>query len=180
MLSTPPTIFLTGATGDTGGQVLTLLQSTSTPTRVLCRRQAQIDAFTPHRGVEAVLGNLATSPTDHLASLISPCTTFFLLTAPVADQLDQEKRAIDAAIASGTVKHVVKIAASDQRPETDVPWAKAHWFAEKYMRERCEEAGVKWTAVRPSGFMSNLLGSAPVVSKGFLPQTSGDGRAGWV
>lgn len=179
MLSTPPTIFLTGATGDTGSKVLALLQATKTPTRVLCRRQAQVDNFNQQPGVEAVLGNL-NDPVEKLASCIAGCKTFFLLTAPGPEQLAQEQRAIDGAIASGTVRHVVKIAASDQRPETEVPWAKAHFFAEKYMRERCDEAGVKWTAVRPSGFMSNLFPSAPAVQKGFLPQTSGDGRAGWV
>lgn len=179
MLSTTPTVFLTGATGDVGSKTLALLQSTNTPTRVICRRQAQADRLNHQDGVEAVVGNL-NDPVETLASLITGCKTFFLLTAAVPEQTTQELTAIDAAIASGSVEFIVKIAASDLRDDTAVPWAKAHAAAERYLRERCDEAGVKWTSLRASGFMSNFLPSAPAIQKGFLPQTSGDGRIGVV
>lgn len=182
MPSQTPTVFLTGATGDIGSQTLTLLQSTHTPTRALCRRRAQVDTLNnnPQQpGVTAILGNL-NDPPAVLASAIAGSSTLLLITAPGPQQLAQEKAVIDAALASGTVRHIVKIGASDQRPETDVPWARVHFFAEEYLRERCAAAGVSWTAVRPSGFMGNLWPSAPAVRKGVLPQTSGDGRAGWV
>ncbi|KAK7713905.1 hypothetical protein SLS63_011857 [Diaporthe eres] len=111
---------------------------------------------------------------------MSGCKTLFLLTPAVPNQLDMEINAVNAAISSGTVEFVVKIAASDQRAETDVPWAKAHHFAEKYMREACDKAGIKWTSLRPTGFMSNYMTTAPAIQKGFLPQTSGNGRGPWV
>lgn len=179
MLSVTPTVFITGATGEVGSKLLSLLQSSNTPTRVLCRRQDQADKFNQQPLVEAALGNLNQS-VEALASHMSGCKTFFLLTPPVSNQLDMEINSVNAAISSGTVEFIVKIAASDQRAETDVPWAKAHFFAEKYMREACDKAGVKWTSLRPSGFMSNLLTTAPAIKKGFLPQTSGDGRGPWV
>lgn len=179
MLSITPTVFVTGATGEIGSKLLSLLQSSNTPTRVLCRRQDQADKFNQQPLVEAALGNL-NQPVDALASHISGCKIFFLLTPAASNQLDMEINSVNAAISSGTVEFIVKIAASDQRAETDVPWAKAHFFAEKYMREACDKAGVKWTSLRPSGFMSNLLTTAPAIRKGFLPQTSGDGRDPWV
>lgn len=181
MPSPTPTVFITGATGEIGTKLLSHLQSSKVPTRVLCRRQDQVDKFNqqqqPH--VEAVLGNL-NQPAGALASHMAGCKTLFLLTPPAANQLEMETSLINAAIAAGTVEHVVKIAASDQRPRTDVPWAKAHYFAEEYMREACDKAGVKWTSLRPSGFMSNLMTAAQAIRKGVLPQTSGDGRAPWV
>lgn len=179
MLPITPTVFVTGATGEIGSKLLSLLQSSNTPTRVLCRRQDQADKFNQQPLVEAALGNLNQS-VEALASHVSGCKTFFLLTPPGPNQLDMEISCVNAAISSGTVEFIVKIAASDQRAETDVPWAKAHFFAEKYMREACDKAGVKWTSLRPSGFMSNLLTTAPAIRKGFLPQTSGDGRDPWV
>lgn len=182
MPSTTPTVFVTGATGEIGTKLLSHLRSSNVPTRVLCRRQDQADKFNTQQGpplVSAVLGNL-NQPADLLASHMAGCKTLFLLTPAVPGQLDLEKKLVDAAIATGTVEFVIMIAASDQRPETDVPWAKAHYFAEIYMREACDRAGVRWTALRPSGFMSNLVTAAPAIRKGFLPQTSGDGRAPWV
>lgn len=172
-------VFLTGATGDVGSQTLALLQSTNTPTRVLCRRQAQADKFNQQAGVEAVVGNL-NDPVEKLASHMAGCTTFFLLTAAGPDQLKQEINAIDAAVACDAVKFIVKVSASDLREDGNVPWATSHFHAENHMREKCDKAGVKWTSLRASGFMSNFLPSAPAIQKGFLPQTSGEGRAGWV
>lgn len=179
MLSMTPTAFVTGATGEIGSQLVSLLQSSNTPTRVLCRRQDQVDNFNQRPLVEAVLGNLNQS-VEAFASQMSGCKTLFLLTPPASNQLDMEVNSVDAAISCGTIEFIVKIAASDQRAETDVPWAKAHFFAEKHMREACDKAGIKWTSLRPSGFMSNLLPAAPAIQRGFLPQTSGDGRAPWV
>lgn len=179
MLAMAPTVFVTGATGEIGSQLLSLLQSSNTPTRVLCRRQDQADKFNQQPFVEAALGNLNQS-VEELASHMSGCKIFFLLTPPASNQLDMEINCVNAAISSGTVEFIVKIGASDQRAETDVPWAKAHFFAEKHMQEACDKAGVKWTSLRPSGFMSNILNAAPAIQKGFLPQTSGDGRGPWV
>ncbi|KAI7774811.1 hypothetical protein LA080_007781 [Diaporthe eres] len=179
MLSVMPTVFITGATGEIGSQLLPLLQSSNTPTRVLCRRQDQADKLNQQTLVEAALGNL-NQPAEALASHMSGCKTLFLLTPPASNQLDMEINSVNAAISSSTVEFIVKIAASDQRAETDVPWAKAHHFAEKYMREACDKAGIKWTSLRPSGFMSNFMTTAPAIQKGFLPQTSGDGRGPWV
>lgn len=172
-------VFLTGATGDVGSQTLALLQATSTPTRVLCRRQVQADKFDEQPGVQAIVGNL-NDPVDKLASSMAGCTTFFLLTAAGPEQRAQEFNAIDAAVASGTVNFVVKISAGDLREDGNVPWATCHFHAENYMWEQCDRAGIKWTSLRPSGFMSNFVHSAVAIQKGFLPQTSGYGRAGWV
>lgn len=61
-----------------------------------------------------------------------------------------------------------------------MPWAKARAAAEKHLRERCDKAGVKWTSLRATGSMSTFLPQAPAIQKGFLPQTSGNGRIGLV
>ncbi|KAJ4387267.1 hypothetical protein N0V93_007856 [Gnomoniopsis smithogilvyi] len=179
MSSSATKVFLTGATGDVGSQTLALLQSTQTPTRILCRRQAQADRFNQQAGVEAIVGNL-NDPVEKLASYMAGCTTLFLLTAAIPEQLAQEISAIDAAVASKSIKFIVKISAGDLREDGNVPWTHSHFHAEKHMREQCDRAGLLWTSLRASGFMSNFLQSVPAIQKGFLPQTSGNGRAGWV
>lgn len=114
MLSMTPTAFVTGATGEIGSQLVSLLQSSNTPTRVLCRRQDQVDNFNQRPLVEAALGNLNQS-VEAFASQMSGCKTLFLLTPPASNQLDMEVNSVDAAISCGTIEFIVKIAASDQR-----------------------------------------------------------------
>lgn len=170
-------IFLTGATGDVGAQVLRRLEDEGADVRVMLRRQAQVDEF-KGRGVDAVQCSFETSSAE-LAGHMGGCETLLLLTAAVPGQLQHSNGAVDAAFAAG-VRWVVRISAADARDEGNVPWVKAHAAADRYLMGEAERFGRSWTVMSASAFMQNILSEAPAIRKGFLPQTCGHGRAGWM
>lgn len=177
MSKVPRRVFLTGATGDVGTQVLKILEQESLPLRIICRRQKQADDF-HQRGLDVVVGNLSDSVVT-LSKHLSGSDTLLLLTAATPNQRQQCLNAIDAAVLAG-VAWIVKISAADARDEGNVPWVKDHAAADRYLKEEAEEHGISWTILSASAFMQNLLAEAPAIRKGFLPQACGNGRAGWV
>ncbi|RVV97923.1 SDR family oxidoreductase [Mesobaculum littorinae] len=165
-------ILVTGATGDIGGEVCRLLHDAGTPFRAMCRKQEQINAFR-EKGIDAVLGDF--DRPDTLTGAMEGCESMLLLSGPSPDQTDREIRAIDAAKAAG-VSRIVKISASDSNLRTPVPWAQAHAHIDHHLRA----SGLRWTILRPTAYMQNLLWFKDPISKGVLPQTSGKGCASWV
>lgn len=170
-------IFLTGATGDVGAQTLDILEKSKISLRTISRRPEKAEQLR-RRGVDAVVGNLNDSVQD-LTGYLSDCDTLFLLTAAVQDQRKQCFNAIDAAVSAG-IKWIVKVSAGDVRDDGNVPWAKDHAAADRYLVSEAEKHNISWTILSPSGFMQNLLSEAGAIRRGFLPQSCGNGRAGWV
>lgn len=187
MTTLPSKIFITGSTGDVGTHFLKNLTSSSIPVRVSCRRQTQVETFTKRfssdpktseNGSDATLCNLD-DPIPSLASKMQGCSTLFLLTAATPNQLEQNTNAISAALEAG-VTWIVRISAADARDDCNVPWVLAHAASDRFLKKECDRRGVKWTIISPSAFMTNLLSEADPIRKGFLPQTCGDGKAGWM
>lgn len=187
MASSTGKVFITGSTGDVGTQLLNSLTSSSIPVRVSCRRQQQVESFTKRFasntqtadiGCDAALCNLDES-IPSLAGKMKGCSTLFLLTAATPNQLEQNTNAISAALEAG-VRWIVRISAADARDDCNVPWVLAHAASDRYLKAECDKRGVQWTIISPSAFMTNLLSEADPIKKGFLPQTCGDGKAGWM
>lgn len=170
-------IFITGATGDISSQVVNLLQKENVPLRVICRRQNQVDAF-QKRGIDAVLGNLDDNVND-LTEHMQGCDRLLLNAAATPSLLQHNRNTIDAAMKAG-VKWIVKVSAGDARDEGNTPWVRGHFAADQYLRDTATQNQIFWTILKPSGFMQNVLQSAPAIQKGFYPQTSGDGKCGWM
>ena len=170
-------VFVTGGTGEIGSKLLPILKKHSVPAKIASRRQKQVNTF--HKeGLNAILADLS-APISELTSAIQGCNTLYLLTAATINQRQQAINAIDAALTAG-VKWIIKVSAADARDEGDTPWVKDHFAADRHLMRRCDEKGVKWTILAASAFMQNLLVSAPAIQRGFLPQTSRDGKAGWI
>lgn len=183
----PGKIFVTGSTGDVGTQLLNSLTSSSIPVRVSCRRQQQVNDFTQRFasnlqtadiGCDATLCSLD-DPIPSLASKMAGCSALFLLTAATPNQLEQNTNAISSALEAG-VRWIVRISAADARDDCNVPWVLAHAASDRFLKAECDKRGVQWTVISPSAFMTNLLSEADPIKKGFLPQTCGDGKAGWM
>lgn len=167
-----PTTLVTGATGDIGSTLTTLLTQGDLSFRVMCRRPEQIEAFRD-RGIDAVHGDF--TDTASVRAALDGCEQLFLL-APFTPQMpEQTEPVIDAARQAG-VRHVVKISASDANPRSAVPWAADHGRVDAYLRD----SGIAWTRLRAGAFMSGLLQLAPVIRRGVLPGISGHGATTWI
>jgi uncharacterized protein YbjT (DUF2867 family) len=165
-------ILVTGATGDIGGHLVRALRERGAPFAVMCRRPEQRADFA-QRGIEAVAGDFA-DPQSLPAAMVG-IEQLFLLAPDGQDQYQQDRTAIDAAVAAG-VHHVVKLSTLDANPTSAIPWARDHARADAYLAG----TGVRWTRLAPGAFTKNVLELAPAIRRGLLPGTSGNGATSWV
>ncbi|PCN48375.1 NAD(P)-dependent oxidoreductase [Curtobacterium sp. 'Ferrero'] len=165
-------IAVTGATGDVGGQTVERLRAAGAPVRAIVRRPDQVDAFAA-RGIEARLADLGdpAALTDALAGV----DQLFLVTAASPRQAGHGRTAVDAARSAG-VRAIVHLSGGDAAEHSPMPWAAAIWQVDRAVRA----SGLEWTILHPSGFMTNLVSSAPVIRRGVFPQTMGRGVIGWI
>ena len=172
-------LFITGGTGDIGLKTIKRFEQfrANVDLRILCRRQDQADNF-ERRGFEAVIGHLDES-VEELSHHMTGCHTLLLISPAIKNQEQQCLRAIDAAIEAG-IHFFIKVSAADARHDVDVPWAKAHAVADDYLINKAQQHDIKFVVLRTSAFMQNLLTEAAPISKGFLPQACGSGKAGWM
>lgn len=165
-------ILVTGATGTIGSELIQLLAKAGEPTRALCRSSEKAEEIR-RRGVEPVVGDLA--DTAGLEAAMDGCNRLFLLSPPDLDQVKRERNVIDIARRAG-IRRVVKVSAADANPNAPVPWARWHSEIDAHLRV----SGVEWTILKPTAFMQNFLTWVPMISRGRLYGTAGEGRAGWI
>lgn len=154
-------ILVSGATGTIGSEVTRLLARRGESVRAMTRNPSQ--ATVPD-GVELVHGDF--EDLDSLRAAADGVTAVFLLSAP-GDWVPEHDRAmLDAAVAG--VRRVVKLSAIGADTTKD-SW---HLPGEEALRA----AGLAWTILRPSGFMSNTLGwAAPIRAGQPVPNRFGTG-----
>jgi uncharacterized protein YbjT (DUF2867 family) len=165
-------ILITGATSDIGQKLCQLLTENEKPFRAMCRKEEQLEKLRK-QGIEAVLGNF--EDPESLREAMEGCTTLFLTSPPLENQVKCEKNAIDSAKLAG-ITYIVKISASDANLRSSVPWAKSHAEIDHHLRH----SGIEWTILKPTAFMQNFLSLAKPISKGILPQVAGDGLVGYI
>jgi uncharacterized protein YbjT (DUF2867 family) len=172
-----PTVFVLGATGNTGGAVIRELLPDHQAGRLKLiagvRRAEAIDGF-ERMGIEARLADLDRAEFEGLASLIDALAgvdRLFLVTGYHVKMLAQSKAAIDAAKAAG-VWHIVHMGANSRSDTTNVHpgW---HQFVEAYIAQ----AGFGFTHLRPSQFMQSLpmlcaMSGTPGVIEGYVGEAN--------
>lgn len=159
-------ILLTGATGNIGRELTSLLDTAGTEFRVFVRDPARAGAL-PAR-VERHVGDL-----DHPAALsrsMNGVSALFLLVPGIG--LDHTRYAVQAAQESG-VRRIVLIsslwAIGDPVP------AMGRWHRAR--EQLVAESGIPFTVIRPGGLMSNVLEWAPAIRAGeTLIDPTGPGR----
>ena len=147
-------IAVLGATGRVGRHVAEGLAERGVAACALVRRPV---AGLPLPAVSADLDAPAT-----LSSGLEGVERMLLLTPHGPDQERREATAIDAAVAAG-VQRIVKISgsAASLGPSGPTPTAIAHWRGE----QRIERSRLRFTFLRPSFYMQNLLDTfAPAVA----------------
>lgn len=165
-------IAVTGATGDVGGQTVERLLGAGARVRVIVRRPEQVDTFTS-QGADARLADLGDRAA--VTAALDGVDQLFLVTAATPRQAEHGRTAVDAARAAG-VRAVVHLSGGDAAEHSPMPWAAAIWQVDEAVRA----SGLERTILHPSGFMTNLVASGPVIRRGIFPQTMGRGVIGWI
>ena len=165
-------IAVTGATGDVGGQTVERLLGAGPRVRVIVRRPEQVDTFTS-QGADARLADLGDRAA--VTAALDGVDQLFLVTAATPRQADDGRTAVYAARAAG-VRAVVHLSGGDAAEHSPMPWAAAIWQVDEAVRA----SGLERTILHPSGFMTNLVASGPVIRRGIFPQTMGRGVIGWI
>jgi uncharacterized protein YbjT (DUF2867 family) len=165
-------IFVTGVTGTIGQELCKLLLEASVPFRAMCRGEEPARKLSA-QGAQVVRGDFGDA--ESLRQAMPGCDRLFLLAPGVPEQEEWQRRAIDIALESG-IQHVTRISAADSNLGTKVPWARAHAVGDHDLRSRA----IRWTILRPTGFMQNALWFAPAISHGVFPYVTGEGRVSYI
>ena len=141
------TIFVTGATGTIGRQVVEQLVKRGADVRALVRDPAKANL---PAGVALAQGDLL--DVDSVRAAFSGVSTLFLLNAVVPDEFTQALTALNLAREAG-IERVVYLSVIHSDLYVNVPH-----FAGKFGVERMiEQMGFKATILRPAYFMNNEL-----------------------
>ena len=140
-------IALLGATGTIGRHVAADLAERGADARAVVRDPSRTDVPLP-----MVHGDLTRPQT--LRAAFDGAERLLLLTPHGPDQDLHEAAAVEAAVAAG-VQRIVKISggAPSLGPNGPSPTAVGHWRTERLI----EASGLRWTFLRPSFLMQNLL-----------------------
>lgn len=136
-------IMVTGASGHVGSELVSLLMECGQPVRAVVRRP---DAYRAPPGVEVIVADL--DRPGGLAAAFRGVTSMFLL-GGFSDMPGLLARA-----GAAGVEHVVLLSSRSViggKPDNAV--VRMHLDGEAAVRG----SGIRWTVLRPSGFMSNTL-----------------------
>jgi uncharacterized protein YbjT (DUF2867 family) len=161
---------VTGATGDVGSKVVEGLIARGERPRVFVRDAEKARARFEHR-VEIAVGDLADQASLH-AALADVDALFLVNSGPQIPMRDES--AAKAAKAAG-VQLLVKLSSMDVQ----------HGLAIGAWHEKGESAvraaGIPFTFVQPTGFMSNLLAWAHAIkAEGVVRSSTGEGRRAFI
>jgi uncharacterized protein YbjT (DUF2867 family) len=159
-------ILITGATGNVGSELITaLLPAQAGQIRVLTRNPG---AVFPD-GTEKVVADLGESD---LAAVLDGVHAVFLLTEGL-NIADHDRRLVAAAVRAG-VERIVKLSVLAVGHGATDPITTLHRAGEEEIRA----SGLRWTFLRPTGFMSNALNWAPMITADQVVHAPfADGRA---
>jgi len=142
-------ILVTGATGNTGMEVVKQLRARGAKVRALVRNPDKAPTIAGG-GVETAEGDLDKPET--LAPALKGIEKVFLLSAADERQVEMQGNLVHAAKAVG-VKHIVKM--SSLGAALNSPVSLGRWHAQT--EAQIEKSGIPFTHLRPHFFMQNML-----------------------
>jgi uncharacterized protein YbjT (DUF2867 family) len=162
-------IFLTGATGTTGGKLVELLQERGVSFRTLVRNPEKASAL-ESQNVEVVRGDL--SEPAGLERAMAGAGKLFLLSSPDERQVELQLNAL-AAAKKADIRYIVKVSVIGAAEDSPVKLGRDHAAIEHAVAE----SGIAHSFLRPHSFMQNLLAAAQLIAaKGQFYGCQGDGR----
>jgi uncharacterized protein YbjT (DUF2867 family) len=160
------TYLITGATGEVGSRVVRQLLEGNTRPRVLVRSEEKARSLFGDR-VDVCVGDLA-APDSVRGAIQGADTVFLVNVGPAIPERDKAAAMICKEVG---VRRIIKLSSLDVE----------HGLAIGAWHEKGEAAirttGIPFTFVRPTGFMSNLLGWAHSIrTEGVVRSSTADGR----
>jgi uncharacterized protein YbjT (DUF2867 family) len=160
------TYLITGATGEVGSRVVRQLLERNTRLRVLVRSEEKARSLFGDR-VDVCVGDLA-APDSVRGAIHGADTVFLVNVGPAIPERDKAAAMICKEVG---VRRIIKLSSLDVE----------HGLAIGAWHEKGEAAirttGIPFTFVRPTGFMSNLLGWAHSIrTEGVVRSSTADGR----
>ncbi|MCP8688711.1 SDR family oxidoreductase [Marinobacterium sedimentorum] len=160
-----PILLIIGAAGNNGVATiksLTEKHQDRFTIRAGVRSQEKADTLTAQfPGIETTILDLDKPET--LSAAFEGVQELFLILGNVENREQQAKHAIDAAVAAGTVEHVLFYSVVGAEYEA-ILFAKQFRAGEKYL----EASGLKWTHLRTIFFQENFAGWAEGIKQGTL------------
>jgi uncharacterized protein YbjT (DUF2867 family) len=150
-------ILVTGATGNTGMEVVRLLTRSGARVRALVRNPEKAPTISGG-GVETAAGDL--EHPESLARALAGIEKVFLLSTGDPRQVELQGNLVTAAKKAG-VKHIVKMSALGAALNS--PVSLVRWHAQT--EAQIEKSGIAFTHLRPHFFMQNMLMFAPSIAK---------------
>lgn len=166
-------IFVTGATGQIGSEVVRQLAEKGEKVRALIRDPKKA-AHLNHPNVMFVSGDL--SDPKSLDAAFKGAQKLFLLTSGDPKQVELQHNALEAAKRAG-IQHVVKVSALGASKDAQVNLGRWHYQTE----EELKQSGMKWTILQPHFFMQNLaMMAGSIKGQGALYAPLKDGKISMV
>jgi len=167
-------ILITGATGNVGSHVAKQLSARGLPP------VAVVHAAGKAAAVEAYCSEVRVADLRderQVAAAVEGIDKLFLVTPVTPDQVEMGDRLIAAAETAG-VDHVVKLSVIGAEYEPGIRLGRWH----RHMEKMIERSDMRWTFLRPNGFMQNYLAAwGPTIGtegRIFLPV--GDGAVSFI
>lgn len=167
-------ILITGATGNVGSQVARQLCERGAPPVAVIHSADKVAAVKAHCA-EVRVADLREE--RQVASLFKGIDKVFLVTPVTPDQLEIGDGLIAAAAAAG-VDHVVKLSCIGAEYEPGILLGRWH----RHMEKMIERSGMRWTFLRPNGYMQNYLSAwgAAIGTEGKIYLPVGDGAVSYI
>lgn len=161
-------ILVTGATGLAGSAILDEFVRRREPLRVLVRNRAKLRALQACDTVEVFEGDMSNPET--LDGALTGIERVLMISGPTSDMVAVQRAFIDAAAGAG-IAHLIKLSGLDSRADATFRFLRMHFEAERHL----EASGMRWTHLRPSGFMQVYLREAPrILTEGALYHALGE------
>jgi uncharacterized protein YbjT (DUF2867 family) len=153
-------ILVTGATGNNGREIVSLLSRTGVPCRALVRTKENQGALTGLPGVELAYGDFAEP--DSLAAALDGIDKALLISSADPRLPELQGNFVRAAKRAG-VRHVVKFSGAWSMGGADLrEWSFARWHAEA--EKILEDSGLAFTHLQPNQFMQVYLRFQPTIA----------------
>ena len=170
---TKPTLLIIGAAGNNGKatiEALTQQHAGHYTIRAGVRSSEKAQALVEqYPEIETTLLDL--NKPETLTQVFKGVDKLFLILGNVENREEQAKNAIDAAVATGSVKHIVFYSVFGSEYES-ILFGKQFRAGEKYL----EQSGIAWTHLRPIFFQDNFFGWAEGIKQGALYLMVGTGQ----